>query len=67
MKRDDLWWRGHRVHVIEAGEGEPLLLVTGVGGNTDMWGPFARQFPDRRILSFDAPGRVSAYNSPAST
>ena len=56
MKRDDLWWRGHRVHVIEAGEGEPLLLVTGVGGNTDMWGPFARQFPDRRILSFDAPG-----------
>ena len=56
VKRDDLWWRGHRVHVIEAGEGEPLLLVTGVGGNTDMWGPFARQFPDRRILSFDAPG-----------
>jgi pimeloyl-ACP methyl ester carboxylesterase len=56
MDGESLAWRGHRVHVTVSGEGEPLLLVTGVGGNTDMWAPFARRFPTRRIISFDAPG-----------
>jgi pimeloyl-ACP methyl ester carboxylesterase len=27
-----------------------------VGGNTDMWEPFASQFSTRRIIMFDAPG-----------
>jgi pimeloyl-ACP methyl ester carboxylesterase len=49
-------WRGHRVHVTETGQGDPLLLVTGLGSNTDMWAPFAEQFPSRRIIRFDAPG-----------
>ena len=51
-----LRWRGHRVHVTESGRGDPLLLVTGLGGNTDQWAPFMEQFRTRRIIRFDAPG-----------
>ena len=36
--------------------GDPLLLVTGLGGNTDQWTPFMEQFRTRRIIRFDAPG-----------
>lgn len=49
-------WRGIKVHVQERGTGEPLLLINGLGANTDMWAPLAAQFPDRRLLLFDAPG-----------
>jgi poly(3-hydroxyoctanoate) depolymerase len=49
-------WRGHRVHVTEAGHGDPLLLVPGLGNNIEMWEPFMRQFPHRRIIRLDAPG-----------
>jgi len=49
-------WRGHRVHVTETGEGEPLLLIAGLGCNTHMWTPFINHFPHRRIIRFDAPG-----------
>jgi poly(3-hydroxyalkanoate) depolymerase len=54
--REFLDWRGHRVCVTEQGEGEPLLLVPGLGNNADMWAPFMTQFPDRRIVTFDSPG-----------
>jgi pimeloyl-ACP methyl ester carboxylesterase len=56
MNSDFVSWRGHRVHVKDTGTGDPLLLVTGVGGNTDMWTPFAGELTTRRIISFDAPG-----------
>lgn len=49
-------WRGHRIHVTETGRGDPLLLVGGLGANTDMWAPFVEQFRTRRIIRFDAPG-----------
>jgi poly(3-hydroxyalkanoate) depolymerase len=51
-----LYWRGHRVRVDALGEGEPLLLVSGLGCNADMWAPFVQELPNRRILRFDAPG-----------
>ena len=51
-----LQWQGHRVHVTESGRGDPLLLLTGLGGNTDQWAPFMEQFRTRRIIRFDAPG-----------
>ena len=40
------------------GEGRPLLLIMGVGGNVEMWHPFDRELNDRGIhtISFDAPG-----------
>jgi poly(3-hydroxyalkanoate) depolymerase len=56
MGCDFIAWRGHRIHVKETGEGAPLLLVTGIGSNTDMWAPFAEQFTTRRVICFDAPG-----------
>ena len=51
-----LAWRGQRVCVSETGEGEPLFLVPGLGNNADMWAPFMEQFPNRRLITFDAPG-----------
>ncbi len=49
-------WRGFRICVSERGEGEPLLLVPGIGCSAEMWEPFMEHFPNRRIVSFDAPG-----------
>ena len=49
-------WRGHGIHVSDTGEGEPLLLVSGLGCNAEMWAPFMQEFAGRRILRFDAPG-----------
>jgi pimeloyl-ACP methyl ester carboxylesterase len=51
-----LAWRGHDVYVNESGQGDPLLLITGLGGNTHMWAPLMGYFDKRRIIRFDAPG-----------
>lgn len=40
----------------EVGEGRPLFLVPGIGCSADMWEPFMPYFPNRRLVSFDAPG-----------
>jgi poly(3-hydroxyalkanoate) depolymerase len=56
VTRDFFEWRGHRICVSAVGNGEPLLLVPGIGCNADLWEPFIPYFPNRRILSFDAPG-----------
>ena len=49
---------GVRLRVRTVGEGEPLLLIMGVGGNMEMWHPFDRELHGRGIhtISFDAPG-----------
>jgi poly(3-hydroxyoctanoate) depolymerase len=49
---------GVRLRVRVAGDGSPLLLVMGVGGNIEMWRPFDRELHRRGIqtISFDAPG-----------
>ena len=56
MERDFVEWRGHRVYVKVTGDGEPLLLITGLGGSTDQWTPFAQQFQHRQVIRFDVPG-----------
>jgi len=57
MERDFVSWRGHRVHVKVTGQGHPpLLLITGLGGSTDQWAPFAQQFQHRCVIRFDVPG-----------
>ena len=56
MEPEFVSWRGHRVHVTVTGQGDPLLLIQGLGGSTHMWTPFAQQFPNRRIICFDVPG-----------
>ena len=47
-----------RLRVRTMGEGQPLLLIMGVGGNLEMWHPFDRELQARGIhtISFDAPG-----------
>jgi poly(3-hydroxyoctanoate) depolymerase len=47
---------GLRVRVARQGAGRPLLLITGIGANLDMWAPFARRVSDRELIAFDAPG-----------
>ncbi len=56
MQREFIQWQGHRVCVSELGTGKPLFLVPGIGCSADMWQPFMQYFPNRRIISFDAPG-----------
>ena len=34
----------------------PLLLLTGIGMNLELFEPVAEAFPDRRIVGFDMPG-----------
>ena len=56
MERSFIHWRGHRISVSDTGSGRPLFLVPGIGCSADMWEPFMKYFPNRRLLSFDAPG-----------
>jgi poly(3-hydroxyalkanoate) depolymerase len=56
MASEFITWCGHRVHITEAGHGDPLLLVPGLGNNCEMWAPFMQQLPNRRIIRLDAPG-----------
>ena len=45
-----------RVRVRVIGQGTPLLLVMGIGGNLDMWDPLVPWLPDRQLIMFDFPG-----------
>jgi pimeloyl-ACP methyl ester carboxylesterase len=56
MHEEFVHWCGHRVHVTDEGEGEPLLLIAGLGSNSGMWGQFMEHVPGRRYIRFDAPG-----------
>ena len=42
----------------DVGTGEPLLLIMGLGGNCDMWGPLLPHLENRRTIAFDAPVRA---------
>ncbi|GAA4351839.1 alpha/beta fold hydrolase [Angustibacter luteus] len=46
---------GH-VRVRVTGQGEPLVLIMGIGGHLDMWTPLADQLPGRQLVMFDFPG-----------
>ncbi len=45
-----------RIRVRTAGDGPPLLLVMGIGGNLDMWQPLAGSLHGRKLIMFDFPG-----------
>ena len=49
---------GHLVRVSVKGEGRPLLLVMGLGGNIEMWDPLERALNARGIqtIAYDASG-----------
>lgn len=46
----------HRIRVSISGEGPPLLLINGIGGNIEMWRPLVEAMPNRQIIAFDMPG-----------
>jgi poly(3-hydroxyoctanoate) depolymerase len=45
-----------RIRVRTTGEGPPLLLLMGIGGNLDMWQPLERCLLGRQLIMFDFPG-----------
>ena len=48
--------RGLRLRVATQGDGPPLLLITGLGANIEMWAPFTQLLSGRTVIAFDAPG-----------
>ena len=49
---------GHLVRVSTRGEGRPLLLIMGLGGNIEMWDPLERALTSRGVqtIAYDASG-----------
>jgi pimeloyl-ACP methyl ester carboxylesterase len=52
-----------RVRVRTIGEGPPLLLLMGIGGNLDMWTPLVEVLRARELIMFDFPGTGSSGSS----
>jgi poly(3-hydroxyalkanoate) depolymerase len=48
--------RGLRLRVSVHGAGAPLLLLMGLQGHNDLWGPLQRALPGFETIAFDAPG-----------
>jgi pimeloyl-ACP methyl ester carboxylesterase len=56
---------GLRIYTRERGSGHPLLMINGLGGNADMWGPAEARLSDgSRTIVFDAPGTGRSSTSP---
>jgi poly(3-hydroxyoctanoate) depolymerase len=55
---------GLRLNVIVEGEGQPLLVIGGIGANVEMCEPFARALEQVRLIMFDMPG-CGASSTPA--
>src|SRR5262249_15389897 len=49
---------GHLLRVSVSGDGRPLLLIMGLGGNIEMWDPLARALNRHHIhtIAYDASG-----------
>ena len=49
---------GHLVRVSVAGDGQPLLLIMGLGGNIEMWAPLERELHAHgfQTIAYDASG-----------
>lgn len=48
---------GHlKVRVKVQGDGPPLLMLMGIGGNLDMWQPIAEHLDGHQLIMFDQPG-----------
>ena len=47
---------GRRVRVRVHGEGQPVLLINGLGANVTMWAPLLERLEGFQVITFDAPG-----------
>lgn len=52
----DLPWRGLRTHLIEAGDGDPIVFVIGGGGFAGLWTPLLGRITGHRLYAVDRPG-----------
>jgi pimeloyl-ACP methyl ester carboxylesterase len=58
-------FNGLKLYVREQGAGRPLLLINGLGGNTQMWRVAQRRLArSARTIAFDAPGTGRSRLSP---
>ncbi|MDX1563332.1 MAG: alpha/beta hydrolase [Gammaproteobacteria bacterium] len=64
MSEQYLNWNGLRIFVTDQGEGEPLLLINGLGGNSGMLQPLTKHIDNRRLITFDAPGSGRSSTPP---
>jgi poly(3-hydroxyoctanoate) depolymerase len=55
---------GLRLRVSVEGDGEPLLLINGLGANIELWQPLRAQLSHRTTIAFDAPGVGRSAMSP---
>lgn len=53
---------GHLLRVAVAGEGRPVLLIMGLGGNIEMWAPLERELNAHgyQTIAYDASGTGSS-------
>src|SRR4051794_23600963 len=57
MRETTLSAGGLRLFVREQGDGYPLLMLNGIGANTDMWGPAERILARASLtITLDCPG-----------
>ncbi len=47
---------GSTLHVHDVGDGDPVLLINGIGAHLGMWNPMRTALAGMRVISFDAPG-----------
>jgi len=47
---------GVRLRVRVTGQGPPLLMVSGIGANIEIWEPLTALLTGRQLICFDAPG-----------
>lgn len=50
-----------RIAFEVAGEGEPVLLIHGLGGTSNTWTPLAAAFARHKRVAFDLPGSGRSY------
>ena len=48
--------RSLRLRVRRSGEGNPLLLINGIGAPLEMWQPLVGELTGRELITFDMPG-----------
>lgn len=56
---------GARLAASETGEGEPVLLVSGLGGTGGFWAPVVATLPRRRCVVFDQRGVAASTRGEA--
>jgi pimeloyl-ACP methyl ester carboxylesterase len=56
IRDEQLRIRGLRIHAQICGEGEPLLLYSGIWGQVGLWEQLLPHLPGFRTIAFDPPG-----------